>query len=691
MPTKLYVTNKMSEYGDASPRGPWNSFQTSNLNYMIDTHRYGDPITTQVITATTTPQPDHIWKAGMYRGITRRLAPQTIPANLVNFLMFLQNVSGSTYMFSFLYIYVMNTTHGDGTGTVFATLRTFNSSHAWSNVGIYPVQLASNDPLFTLPVTIPDDDQDYRLVVEFGGVTDTPGATLTMQQEIGARNINLVPLDDILTEGGAPFFQFSSDIVFKDFILPYNHEREFAIELPVFRGTIPVNTFGAHPLWWKAQTSTGIDAVVSALTCNTARRSKVSLWMEEDPRIFLGFLIESDWNTAVNHPVIREKYVFAKTWPESPTGPAYDLILDIMDSTAAAEVADFLLPATDDIPNLYDGTIIGRHAAMIILPTPPGTIRTMTGRFPSSKLSVSLFAGRFGMLNEGTGDLFIYGRAPLFRLIKRTNTTLTMGTRAIGTDFISFFLVGGNPQFRSGENSIMFRIDYNGKFYPRPFVLKYADASPLMGVSRDSAILYYGRELADAKIQRHDLTTDSPLVEFFNSPGPNYIPRYVIVMSDNTICCLFSYWPSPSTSNMLYHFAPNGTVLHSYTLSIGAGSVVSWISHSYDDNPDLIWIRYYNVGATPPVTTLVQLKLSDGTYGTAFGLYSFNNGQGPINQPCTQAHWGPQFQGIMIPMMFQPDVSGLYTLNPGNKHDSLYYAIDVKIPDPTVRTALIGE
>lgn len=50
-------------------------------------------------------------------------------------------------------------------------------------------------------------------------------------------------------------------------------------------------------------------------------------------------------------------------------------------------------------------------------------------------------------------------------------------------------------------------------------------------------------------------------------------------------------------------------------------------------------------------------------------------------------------QGTPIPVVPGTDLSGIYTIEPNKvlRHDSYYQDIERKIPDPTIRTALIGE
>jgi hypothetical protein len=312
-------------------------------------------------------------------------------------------------------------------------------------------------------------------------------------------------------------------------------------------------------------------------------------------------------------------------------------------------------------------------------------------------LGVALYAGRFGIVSRPKGELLIYGKAPTFQLLNHVYNGLPSGTIAIGTDFKSFYMLGGHPTISNGAFIFVVKFDQNGVFQPLQWVLPvvgYDGNSPLMGVNRSGTILYYGQGVLGGKVNRHDITTNSgtALSPFITSPGPfnQYVPAYVIVMSDNSICCYFRYYPTPSNQDYIYHYAPDGTLLRAISLSmLGNTAVGQYICHSSDDGPDTIWIWYYT--GSPAKDGFLQLRLSDGAILQQFsGYYLFNSGKGPA-QLSTEAIWGPETGGAMIPMMFTPGISGMYFFNPAINHDSYYNAIDVKIPNPTVRLPYVGE
>lgn len=67
----------------------------------------------------------------------------------------------------------------------------------------------------------------------------------------------------------------------------------------------------------------------------------------------------------------------------------------------------------------------------------------------------------------------------------------------------------------------------------------------------------------------------------------------------------------------------------------------------------------------------------------------------PVNTPSvpTGIYWGLSAEASTTPTPVTTDVSGIYYINPtkAERHDSYYGSIESKIPNPTVKTALIGE
>lgn len=694
MSTRLYMTNKASEYSDVIPRGSWDVFQTSNLNFLIDTNKFGDASSLVEMHFTRLPETwSGLYKTGTYRGISRRLTPQTISGtfNLLTFAM----ETGSTEVYTRVYAYILDTTN-DTTGGVVAVLLNYEdlptvgyNSPYWSRSFITPVQFGRIQSI--TPFTVPDDGKDYRLIIEFGAIAGAADSTdFMIRQEMGARKDDLTPLDNVVVSGGATYFEFSSDILFKDALTPPNSEIEFALDVSnQFPFTTTVSPFKTTPVWYKSMIS--VNGVLGFLSCASGRRAKTALYIQEvadEPAVKLW--IESEYNGSVNHSVQAGRYVYFKTWPELPTGPTYTLKADLV-YIQGSQSGDLLLTPLDSNPNFYDPTVPGLYSAMIRQTN--GSIRTLNGKFVGSNLGVSLYAGRFGIASKSSKELFIYSRAPKFDLLSRVPSGLPLSIIAIGTDLTSFYLLGAHPAVAGGENKFIYGIDQNGGYLSRQWILPIADVSPLMGVNRTSTILYYGQGIVGGKVNRHDLVTNLPLTPFATTPGAAYIPAFIIVMSDNSICCLFRFTPIPSNQDKLVHYAPDGTVLHTLTLAAIGTGVVQYIAHSSDDSADKIWVWYYNIIGAGALDGFIQYKLSDTSIVQQFGgdLYLFNNGKGPADQPCSSSIWGAQSQSAMITMMDQPDISGIYFLNSAKKHDVYYKNIDLKIPDPTIRTAFMGE
>jgi hypothetical protein len=213
-----------------------------------------------------------------------------------------------------------------------------------------------------------------------------------------------------------------------------------------------------------------------------------------------------------------------------------------------------------------------------------------------------------------------------------------------------------------------------------------------MGAARDGSVLYYNDYGLGGLVQRHDLVLNAPMSEFAGSPGPDFYPEDIVVLFDSTICCLFRN--VDNTANWIYHFDVDGTLLHSFQPS--TYGPVHHIAVSSDDLPDRIqvWHHYNSPTPTSPITNALILYNVNGTQISGFGqTYAYVNGRGPtiLVGSETQPRWGSALKGSLIPMMIPPEISGIYFLNPDNKHDIYNNNVENRIPTPTIRTALLGE
>lgn len=695
MSTKLFMTSKMSEYVDSVTHTDWDHFNLPTWNYTLDTNKYGEPVRVDnIVSPVFTPgHRPHLWDTGTYRGISRRLAPQTIDGEM-NLLMFLMH-NAVVPTFSRLYVYIIDTTAGDNAGVLVTILGSTEDSAPpatrWSQSSLSSVSLARSVPL--TPFTVPDDGKDYRLVVEFGGVTIIGfqmDFNIVIRQQVGARKEDLTGLDDIPTEGGAAYFEFTSNLVFKGYQLPFNHEIELALPVGSVPTQITVTPTENHPLWWMVDIQ---SSVIAAMACSPTVRAKVAMYRAPIAHARpVDFLLESNWSGAINHvqaaAVTGE--IYFKTWPETTAGTAYSLWVAAVLPDQQPQPTDLLLTATDQQTNMFDPTVRGRYPTHMINSV-DGNISAINGQFTSSKLAVALYAGRWGMVNSATRELFIHGRAPLLPLLTRVYTGFDLGVGGIGTDFVSFFILGARSDAQAGENRVIFRFDHNGKhLYPPWWTLPVSYASPYFGIDRSSTVLYYGTNTPGGLVYPHNLATNTSGAPFAG-PGAAWAPTQVIVLSNDTICALFQFHAGASNESKIYHYNSVGTVLHSHTLTmLPSSTIMVALTHVPNDDPDLVWIRYYSQADL--VDRFVRFRLSTGTidHRLDYGFLLFNNGKGPETS-CNNAIWGPQIEGAMVPMMITPSVAGIYVLNPKLKHDAYYHGVDVKIPDPTIRTAFLGE
>lgn len=149
--------------------------------------------------------------------------------------------------------------------------------------------------------------------------------------------------------------------------------------------------------------------------------------------------------------------------------------------------------------------------------------------------------------------------------------------------------------------------------------------------------------------------------------------------------------------------------------SQGKTTVAFKYSNNNAENPNAIAIKRNGVvvASIPWVNGIVNYTYDDivfapGTYIYSFAAYKYPDSIGPFSAPFSVTFGGPakfefiasggmSFGGGAI-FQFLVDPSGIYTLTIGKTHDTIYNntkvgntTFDMKIPDPFVDTAFVGE
>jgi hypothetical protein len=197
---------------------------------------------------------------------------------------------------------------------------------------------------------------------------------------------------------------------------------------------------------------------------------------------------------------------------------------------------------------------------------------------------------------------------------------------------------------------------------------------------------------------------------YFNLDG--FYGQEFIVMPDDTIVTLYSstvYNPDPLKRGETVYYNPDGTVIREILMQdedvnrIAYGSGVSVTTRS---SIRRVWTWSYTFEFKSRIveydlTTgfiLFEFTLNSTSYSISFTEEEIPDEMFGIPESCplttTTVDLPPYGEDVVIPP--DPpatDVSGIYFINPvkTTKHDSYYNDIEKKIPNPTIRTALIGE
>ena len=703
--SKFYINVDTAFYDPPTWRGGW---EVTGWKGILDTEPYGD--------ATVWPYFQHgavlssPVKTGLVQAVSRVLQPQTI-SGTVN-LIVSSNARVTNNAFTRLHIWVVNAT----TGALFATLLNqfedvtgtewFEGVSASSHVGV-----ALSAPQTLTPCTIPNDSNQYRLVVEYGVKGNpTVGTLYQVQTVIGTLARGTFALMPDLTAGGdgmngAGTITFSHDFL----MVPIPIESNRLVINSINLGSMPVNatynTLTQLKSWYKISFSK--DATLSLVACNTTPR-KIYMEVYRGDLTSLVYNIGSNYKESLIIPVKTGETLWLRVSTiQSFTGDPINF--DFIEAPQGpVQVGDLLVLSDESSSNYYDPTMPGRgHTTWFN--TGDGSIRYCTYKFIASELGVSLGDGKLGIADQVNNKLFVYDKAPALTELRRIDLG-DFEPCLLGTDFVSFYVVDtGASDY--GNKCTVKKISESGTIDARVWTLPYniigyvsggGDAS--VGVTRDGKILYYGRSQNVnvpyvAQCCRHSLETDTEILPAFPPPsgGPYSHAGEVIVLKDNSIVCLFlNHTTGGIPKHKLVHYSPTGVILR----EVGYDSPLNLHHICHNSAYDMkVWL-FHNVNDG---NRFQLLNLENGIVERDFT--SLYHDEGPLPGTCIQPARFDCAGSCPLMIMMQPfslDLSGLYFMNPNKpgvgtvpgrigRHDSYNGDIELKIPDPTFRLGLFGE
>lgn len=709
MATKFYLLIKNTELDFFAAGSNWanhnwvHSGQFAYYGQLMDPIKMGNPILASSINDSTIEPPpyNHLH----YRGISRKLMPQTISGTFDAVFHVAQSIDTAD-CYTRLFVYVIDTTGNPFGAPIKAYLiNNYEESAVGGGIewttgfvsGANPVCTSRRlqAPVTITSYTVPNDGRDYRIVAEIGCVANRPiGPDIATAMRVGARNTNYTHLSDLTVSSSnltaVPYFEFSGNILLKNFNYPVNHEPESATDMGV--GPITVNPVGnslaEYFQWYKYSQNNTVDRVISVLFCSPgapgSTPTNLLTYSENDPTIegppfYIG--PNSQGGSSKKPIMVSTKAngdAYFKTYQSGGAGGGNVGTISVVEAPVTALAGDIMVNVDSSAPNIYDPTINAGTGSVWWRPT--GIISHVASKVAYSELGVCLKNGKFAIpRQESPYELYIYNKAPALTLQSRI--PLPFYAQSMATDFTYFYVLMAPNSFTP---MTVYRISEFGEISTTTWTLPKSGSFGIKncGVSRDGTIIYFV-DPDTGGIGRFNLTTNTLLSSFTSAPAAgNDWAEDIIVMSDGTIVAVFS-------NDWVYHYATDGTVLHSWAVPN-----IDHMSHEADDSADRVWLWLQ-----PSSNYIFRLlNLTNGTTIKEFQAGAFSgNGVGQYSSDCNPpTRFGVGSSCTMLTMMtppIPPDLGGIYFINPIKvaRHDSYYNSVEKKIPNPTVRTAFMGE
>lgn len=172
MATRFYALNLTAPYTPPSWLGGWDL--DGLVTRAIDSTKFGGDVASSSRTDSVGPPPLP-YRMGVLRGVSRRLAPQTI-SGTVNMVMAVEESAAGAEFFTRLHIYVINST----AGTLLGTLLNQYEETSGGGATEWPTTSTGRDLQSAQTLTsvvVPSDGNDYRLVIEMGVLAENSTST----------------------------------------------------------------------------------------------------------------------------------------------------------------------------------------------------------------------------------------------------------------------------------------------------------------------------------------------------------------------------------------------------------------------------------------------------------------------------------------------------------------------------------
>lgn len=249
------------------------------------------------------------------------------------------------------------------------------------------------------------------------------------------------------------------------------------------------------------------------------------------------------------------------------------------------------------------------------------------------------------------------------------------------------------------------------------FSLTAIGAVRCIAALNDETILYYSLSASGSPIAKWDLVAGSALTQLAAGDSGYFIVD-ILVLANNTIIALFHHNVTGDLNVKRYNVG--GTLLNTYALGVSTlpSGTFSRLAYAIDD-PNSFWVMSHDDSATLGITRFRNIKASDGTILTNISSNEYETGiwnSSVIAAPGSR--FGNSFSCpfVIIRRILTNEtvpgntdgsllitssptaggIGGLYKITPDKTNDTLWVSFpnttsNVKIPNPTWKTGLIGE
>lgn len=335
----------------------------------------------------------------------------------------------------------------------------------------------------------------------------------------------------------------------------------------------------------------------------------------------------------------------------------------------------------------------------------PCGIFSPTTNYQTIKWIKNIAIGEGGDITP-SGRLLLGNNVLADRFIKmyEGNDLTEIGTNAtLAFCWIRYNRVTGKFWILVMENagfSKLYRLDPTVLPLVKTLVATITGAGSGSGISTNAAetIAYYQEGGAlGLPVHRWNLSTDSAMADFAAAPGPGYTFIDTLVLEDDTVLVGWSSNDGPTGVVKIRHYNPAGAQLHEYEFnSFENGSYgICRLAYAHNDSPLSFWVKLRErSGAVATGDCIInRVRVSDGAVLNSLHHLEYHErnyigpaatsyrGQSGIWNSCPL---------IIYPGALTPPLHGLLFNNPGIRHD-IYPDQARKIPNPTIRTALVGD